>query len=621
MKYIGLVLVVILFCYINKKYWNTFNSLLVNRMGLHSPGKGADTAFWRALFITAVIISAGTGYIFLYLGTNRDPEYFTGLFLLIPLSFLCWWLYRKMVTARSIKELREKWGIHLERKRDFKEIEELFRFVSFDEKERFVTNLQTWEDLNMDQVYSQVDRTLTTPGEQVLYNLLRTPLIQEKKYKERLKWLTLFQMDQKLREKILIKLHQLDRQQSSLLCLLLWKEISFESKYLMLYRVMGAAALLSTISAFFLGMGALLIIIPVFALNYYLHTMAKKLSMGYVSTMGYLHALIRSARDIGDFQDSRIREFTTPLKELASACRKITGKARAIGLESVDVMGIYEYFNIFFLIEARGFQNALEEIKKRREELQQIYLQIGELDALMSIASYRTGLLDYVEPQLYKNWPAIHGINMRHPLIEDSVPNSIILEGKGAIITGSNMSGKTTFLRTLAVTALLAQTICACLADKYCAGYFKIMTSISKRDDLIQGKSYYLVEAESLLEMLKEVKDTVPGLYAIDEILRGTNTVERISAGVEILNYLARQNCLTIVASHDLEIARSFENLYHLYHFSENVGEAGLEFHYRLKEGISKSMNAIKLLKYLGYPEEIVENAELKAVESVRKLR
>ncbi|UNC90995.1 MutS-related protein [Candidatus Contubernalis alkaliaceticus] len=615
-KYLIVVLVLILMYYLNRKYWNFF-------LRFQSAGQGMNHSLWQNILIAAAAITVVIGYCFLYLGGNRDPEYFYGLVVLFPLTFLCWWIYRKMFTAKIKEELRSQWGLLQERKRDFKEIQELFRFITFDKEDRHVINQQTWDDLNMDQIYSQVDRTLTTPGEQVLYNMLRTPLLKEEKYKERLTWLNLFQKEQGLRERLLFNLRQFDRQDSSLLCLLLWEEISFESRYLTLYRLMFAAALLSPAFIYFLGLEALLIVvIPIFIINYYLHSMAKRFSMGYVSTMGYLHALIRAARDMGEIKDSRIEELTGPLKTFASACRGITRKAKTLGLESADSVGLYEYVNIFFLIEARGFQNALEEIKVRRKELQKMYLLIGQLDALLSFSSYRTGLTNYVEPLLNKkSEPEICAENIRHPLIPEAVPNSVTLKGMGAIITGSNMSGKSTFLRTLAVNALFAQTICACLADNYQASYFKIMTSISKRDDLTIGKSYYLVEAESLLEMLREVEASVPSFYVIDEILRGTNTVERISAGVEILNYLAKQNCLTVVASHDLEIAKSFESLYNLYHFSEKVGDSGLEFDYRLKEGISKSMNAIKLLEFLGYPHEIVEKAAQRAISPGSKLQ
>ncbi len=135
------------------------------------------------------------------------------------------------------------------------------------------------------------------------------------------------------------------------------------------------------------------------------------------------------------------------------------------------------------------------------------------------------------------------------------------------------------------------------------------MTSISKIDDLVEGKSYYLVEADSLLEMINSLDNSVPSLCIIDEIFRGTNSVERINADVEFFRYLAKHNCLAVVASHDLEIAKMQSDGSRLFHFSEIIGGKGLEFDYRLKEGVTKTWNAVKLLKFLGYPDEIVEGA------------
>ena len=169
------------------------------------------------------------------------------------------------------------------------------------------------------------------------------------------------------------------------------------------------------------------------------------------------------------------------------------------------------------------------------------------------------------------------------------------------------MSGKSTFLRTLALNAVLAQTIYACHADSYTGSYFKIMTSISRSDDIMSGKSYYLTEAEAILDMIKSIDKDTPSLIIIDEIFRGTNTKERIAASSKILNYLIERNVVPLVATHDLELEGLINEKYDKYYFSEKVGSMGLEFDYALKSGVSKSGNAIKVLEFLGYPDEITK--------------
>lgn len=94
---------------------------------------------------------------------------------------------------------------------------------------------------------------------------------------------------------------------------------------------------------------------------------------------------------------------------------------------------------------------------------------------------------------------------MYHPLIQDPVPNSLTVGAQGILVTGSNMSGKSTFLRTVALNALFAQTIYTCLAKSYRSLFLKLFTSIGRSDNIIEGKSYYLVEAQSILRIIKAI--------------------------------------------------------------------------------------------------------------------
>jgi len=268
-----------------------------------------------------------------------------------------------------------------------------------------------------------------------------------------------------------------------------------------------------------------------------------------------------------------------------------------------------EYVYIAFLVEERAFYSVIDEINKYKLELKELYLALGEIDALISASSYRAGLEKYVEPELQMGKRIIEAENIVHPLIEKPVANSITIDNRGVILTGSNMSGKSTFLRTLGVNALLAQTIYTCTADKYHGGYFRIISSISPDDNLMSGKSYYLGEAEALLNIIKSCNWEVPLLSFIDEIFRGTNPVERVSAAVEILNYLINNNALVLVATHDLELTKMVDD-YDCYYFREDVDENGLKFDYLIKKGVSPTRNAIRILKYIGYPDDIINKAE-----------
>ena len=179
------------------------------------------------------------------------------------------------------------------------------------------------------------------------------------------------------------------------------------------------------------------------------------------------------------------------------------------------------------------------------------------------------------------------------------------------------MSGKSTFLRTIGLNALLAQTIYTCAAKSYKTSFFKIMTSISPEDNISSGKSYYFREAEALKRIISECSEDRPVLCIIDEIFRGTNPVERVNASAEILNYINKHNTLTLVATHDLELTEILKDEYLCCYFSEDINSDGLQFDYKLKYGICRTRNAVKLLKYLEYPEEIIQKTnERLAIQS-----
>ena len=179
------------------------------------------------------------------------------------------------------------------------------------------------------------------------------------------------------------------------------------------------------------------------------------------------------------------------------------------------------------------------------------------------------------------------------------------------LLTGSNMSGKTTFIRTVAINSILAQTLNICFADKYSAPFYKIYSSIRITDDLLDNTSYYLQEVLTIKELIGASKDTNPCLFVLDEIFKGTNTVERISGGKAILSYLNKKNHTVLVSTHDIELTELLvKDNYDLYHFSEKIEDNNLFFDHKIKPGRLKTRNAIKILDLYKYPSEIITGAK-----------
>ena len=140
--------------------------------------------------------------------------------------------------------------------------------------------------------------------------------------------------------------------------------------------------------------------------------------------------------------------------------------------------------------------------------------------------------------------------------------------------------------------------------------HVQVLTSMAVRDDLMAGESYFIREIRYLKRILDHLNDRKVTLCVIDEILRGTNTGERIRASHAILEYLAGKNCIPLIASHDKELTVLLDRLYDNYHFSEEMGEGDISFSYKIMKGPATSQNAVKLLKIAGFPEEILEKCE-----------
>lgn len=206
---------------------------------------------------------------------------------------------------------------------------------------------------------------------------------------------------------------------------------------------------------------------------------------------------------------------------------------------------------------------------------------------------------------------------MYHPLIREPVANSITAKG-GTLVTGSNASGKSTFLKNMAVNAILAQTLYTCTASSYQAPFLKVMTSMALRDDIGGGDSYFIVEIKSLKRILDESKKEEPLLCIIDEVLRGTNTIERIAASSRILSVLDKKWILPFAATHDIELSYILKDIYTNYHFEEEIEGNQVIFNYLLKEGMATTRNAIRLLDMLGYEKEVVKEASQAAADFER---
>jgi hypothetical protein len=557
--------------------------------------------------------------VFTCLGVLVNPFYFLGLLILVPLTGLILWSRRHFTHIRQLGQLRSDWGKEIKRDRDLSEIA-LFNTFSSDDSpgcNSMSIDDQTWADLNMDEVYSVLDRTLTTPGQCTLYQMLRTPLLSIEPLAHRNQIINLFQQDAVLRENIRFALLRLGIQKGNSITYLLWNPEAPLGCTRLLYLVLALLALGGAVTSLFLWDWSTLltIILPIYLLNV-LATYRVRAKLDFqIEAIRYLGALVRSGEQILSIGCPELADIQSKLREVVHVAKSITYQTRFLKPENVCSSNfgflISAHVIVYFVHDVRMYYSVLSKIHKHNESLKVLFKLVGELDALQAVASYRTGVLKYVEPIFSDGEPHLEATDLSHPLIAEPVPNSISLKAKGLCVTGSNMAGKTTFIRTLGLNALLAQTVYTCIAKSYQASLFRIISSINEKDDLVAGKSYYLVEAEQLLRMVKLSEEDQTLLCLVDEPLGGTNSNERLAASLSITRYMANQGALVAITTHDLQLARKLNDVLDCYHFSDSVDHRGMHFDYQLRQGIASSSNAIKLLEYLEYPEEITVNAQL----------
>ena len=243
---------------------------------------------------------------------------------------------------------------------------------------------------------------------------------------------------------------------------------------------------------------------------------------------------------------------------------------------------------------------------------------LGELEALASLGAFAAERPDQTFPELTEAPGVYEATGLSHPLIDRRrvVANDLSLGGPGSvlILSGSNMSGKSTLLRAVGLSVVLAGAGGPVPARRLRLSSFRLATSVRVVDSLAEGASHFYAE----LRRLKRVVElaVAPGptlLYLLDEILHGTNSRERIIGAVSVIRWLAEAGAEGIVTTHDLELARVADHLPEgavtNAHFSDDVSGSELSFDYRLRPGPIRTTNALRLMRAVGIDVELVEDA------------
>ncbi|MBU3137552.1 DNA mismatch repair protein MutS [Clostridium gasigenes] len=535
-----------------------------------------------------------------------------GIVILVALIIIAFKSYSKFKLFSDMDYLKSRWPYTYDNTVDLNKVDKLYKEYGPEFlKEKNFSNIddQTASDLNIDDIFESINICTSSPGEQMLYYILRTPKLNKEELISRNNILEFLSSNNDIRSELQVIITGIGKQyKGDIFNLFNTKKVVSKAAKLT-FNILGSIGLISLVSIVFIGIKGLLFILPLFLVYQFIHNKSSTEIEDEVTSIGYLGTLISSAKKLSKIKCEELSDELSELKTLLEPVKNIDKKTFFVA-DNDAADAVLEYIKIILLAKIRCYYSLVDTIKDNRESLIKIYSLVGKIDAYISIASYRERLDDYTYPNFIDRDKYLKLNDALHPLILDGVPNSIELNKRGIVLTGSNMSGKSTFMRTIGTNILLSQTIYTSLCSEYTGSFFRILSSLSIADDVTQGKSYYLGECNSLLRILNSIEEEIPSFCIIDEIFKGTNPLERIASSKEILRYIMDRNALAIVATHDLELAETCNNNYLCYYFCEDVDKTqGLTFDFKLKEGICHSGNALKLLDFLGYPKEIIDNA------------
>jgi DNA mismatch repair ATPase MutS len=285
-------------------------------------------------------------------------------------------------------------------------------------------------------------------------------------------------------------------------------------------------------------------------------------------------------------------------------------RRRISWLTASDPLSLIELVRAGLLIRLLLLDRWLRMIERERPRLRRLVLWLGEIDALVSIASLRAERSDARLPQLAAGAPRIVAGGLVHPAVAGAIGNDLALDA-GLLVTGSNMSGKSTFLRAIALNAICAQSIHTTFGT-WQACLFRVFAVTRIADATADGMSTYAIEVAAIGKLVDAVarrEHGAPALLVIDEPFRGTNPALRVPIAVSVLDYLGARD-LAIAATHDLDVAAQVDPRFARGYFADDEDGA---FDRKLRPGVSPASNALALLARAGYPRTIIEAAERRA--------
>jgi len=446
---------------------------------------------------------------------------------------------------------------------------------------------RTVDDLDLAQVFGAVDRTRTATGAQVLWRWLAAPAHDLDVLAAREREVAAV-ADPKLRDRLGDALGTTTIADAAMLPRLLWEPAAVPLRGSLLWALAGAMLGLLVVARWWPP--ALLGVVALFGVNLILDDWSKLRLAQQARGLVVLDDTLKRAARVAAIVPA---ELAAPDLEVRHLLRR-----RMTILALQDPFDILDLLRAGFLIRLLVTRSAMQIVEAERERLRAIVVWLGAVDAVCSIAALRAERSEVRIADVVHGERAIVARDLIHPAIENAIGNDLELRG-GLLVTGSNMSGKSTFLRTVAVNAILAQSIHSTFGG-WRATPLTVRTVMRIADDPARGMSTYAIEVAAIGELV--AASTGAMLFVVDEPFNGTNPTIRVPIVVAVLEYLVEHG-LVVAATHDLDVATRLNTRFERGYFEER-DEGTFDRH--LRGGIAPASNAVEILRRAGYPNEIL---------------
>ena len=464
---------------------------------------------------------------------------------------------------------------------------------------------QTWHDLDLYRVFDQLNYTQSSIGAEALYQKMRLIKFQPEASLQELE--DFFDHHPDLRLKVQVVMNQLGKKNHNMARSIVANPGKQDSKiYLSLYIFLACLPVFSLFFLPFFKIQAMMVLVASATFNIIFSSVrnwSNKMRLDRVSYLVRIFASTEKLSHLAIPKQEALKQAVQPFKKtkvISGILQSPTG--------SSDMEIILIYLNFLFLIPQIAQVYIYQQVRIHQKEAQEAINLLGELEVAISLLRHKRDV-ELVCHTYFKKEGGIKGKGIYHPLLTDPVANDVRFE-KNMVISGDNASGKSTYLKMVAINCILAQGLGFAYGDSLELSYGHVMTSMDVSDDIEVGDSYFITESKTILRMIESLEKSGFHYFFIDELFKGTNTIERIGSGLGIVRWLSRHDCLYMISSHDIELVAASGAVNDNYHFDSRYVDGEIVFDYQIKQGAAVTKNAVNTLKSLHFPSEITQTSQ-----------